>query len=134
MSSFPSLPAERTSLFRPRLAGFLFSSSPSNVRGRKVLQINRSWCFEDSLTPMHSAFLPNNYKGMVRKAGQVWLWRMWTRMENIWIINGTGCFERRDSEKVSDRAQKRLWKQLLFRRDPFLHLSPFPNEMSPLSE
>lgn len=79
-----------------------------------MLQINRSWCFEDSLTPMHSAFLPNNYKGMVRKAGQVWLWRMWTRMENIWIINGTGCFERRDSEKVSDRAQKKIVETAAF--------------------
>lgn len=35
MGSFPSFPAERTSLFHPRLAGFLFSSPPSNVRALK---------------------------------------------------------------------------------------------------
>lgn len=35
MGSFPSFPAERTSLFHPRLTGFLFSSPPSNVRALK---------------------------------------------------------------------------------------------------
>lgn len=35
MGSFPSFPAERTSLFHPRLTGFLFSSPPSNVRPLK---------------------------------------------------------------------------------------------------
>lgn len=37
----------------------------------KVLQINLSWCFEGNLTSMHSSFHSNNYKGIVRKNGQV---------------------------------------------------------------
>lgn len=109
--------------------------------GWKVLQINLSWCFEGTLTPMHSAFHSNNYKGMVRKVA---LWRMWTRIrmeKKIWILNAkyrTGCFEYRDSEKVSDKARKKMTVHtaaffVLLGGAPPINV-PFPRWNVPLAE
>lgn len=115
----------------------------------KVLQINLSWCFEGNLTSMHSSFHSNNYKGIVRKNGQVLrtLSLRFSPDQNGNVMrkdiatkhNGAvffscfflgGC---RDSEKarwVTGHEKRLLWNSCFLWAGPSYICLLFPDEIS----
>lgn len=157
MGSFPSFPAERTSLFHPRLTGFLFSSPPSNVRALKSAA-NQSFMVFWGQFDIHALFfslqqLQGGSSERKKKDGQVarTLSLCFSPDENSNVMrndiatkhNGTvffpffffegggGCC--RDSEKarwVTGHEKRLLWNSCFLWAGPSHICLLFPDEIS----
>lgn len=151
MGSFPSFPAERTSLFHPRLTGFLFSSPPSNVRALKSAA-NQSFMVFWGQFDIHALlFSLQQLQGDCPKK-----WAscalcfspsfpsLWTNMDygdvmgkKIWQLNTIAdfffFFSWGDSEKarwVTGHEKRLLWNSCFLWAGPSYICLLFPDEIS----